>query len=351
MNAEVLAISSYLPRHIRKNDWFKENCPETYARSEKLAFSKLYSSQSEDDIFAKCAGPYLSDPFRGAVERRIVSEDETSSMMEIEALRKALAAANLEVDALDLIICVSFRSDEVAPGNAARVAQALGSNASVLNLEATCSGSFMALQLAVSLIETGQYKCVGIATSASYSRDHDYSNTLSWFLADAAGAMIVGASNKGALLSSSTVSTTESVGAFKFRPCGTQKYQVVMEKNIGVDMRSAMARNLEATYDDALKKASLTRNDVDFLVVNTPMAFIAEFTTTVLGLKREQTVSCFEQTANVGPALTVVNLWKAVSEGKLKAGDIVAIHAFGTVSNAGTMIFRWGDTKFAPPSN
>lgn len=351
-NAKILSISSYLPAQVRRNEWFCERAPNVFEAAQKHALAQVFEPSGNDPatrLFDTCAAPYMNDPFRGTVERRALGDGETVRSIERDALLRALNAAALSVDDIDLLICVSFRPEEVSPGNAAYIANELGSRAAVMNIEATCSGTFMALQTAMALIESGAYNTVAVATSCTYSRDLDLQDSLAWFLGDAAGAIILAATDSSeGVMGSHVISTTHTCGAFRFHPCGTDSYAVgVGDFNGGPMMRSMAVNDLQLSTDKVLAKAGLQRDALDFLVINTPLAWMAELGTRALGLSREQTVCSYRQIANVGPALTSFNLWKAASEGRLKPGDLVLLHGFGTVSNSGAMLIRWGDTAVA----
>ena len=58
--------------------------------------------------------------------------------------------------------------------------------------ESACTTALQALHIATSMIQTGQYKNVLVVNSCTYSRNADIRDTLSWFLADGAGAFVVG---------------------------------------------------------------------------------------------------------------------------------------------------------------
>lgn len=349
------AVSTAYPSVVRTNEFFEKNSAHLIAAWREKSLSKLYTALSDDaankSLFAKCAARYADDPFHGVKQRYALGEGQSSRMLEVEAINRALGAAGMEASELDLLICVSFRPDEVTPGNAAYVASTIGLDAPILNLEATCSGSLLALQTAAAFVSSGQYQKVGIAVSVTYSRDLDLDESLSWFLGDAAAGFVVTANEdshqRSEMLSSDVVSTLGTLGAFSHEPCGVHKYKIVKNREAGQVMRESIRIDLVRTLEAALKKANLDMTRPDFLVINTPMAPIADYATKLLGMSREQTVCTFQEVANVGPALLPVNLHRAIQEGRLKPGMIVALHAFGTVSNAGTMIVRWGDTKAA----
>lgn len=51
--------------------------------------------------------PYLSDPFRGTVEQRLLGSGESSLTLEYDAATKALEVAKLSPDDIDLMLVAS----------------------------------------------------------------------------------------------------------------------------------------------------------------------------------------------------------------------------------------------------
>ena len=75
-----LAVS--LPREIRTNDYYRENYPKLVEEAEKLGLARIFvpeeSTSNQVDIYTEEMLPYLSDPFRGSVERRVVDREENA---------------------------------------------------------------------------------------------------------------------------------------------------------------------------------------------------------------------------------------------------------------------------------
>jgi 3-oxoacyl-[acyl-carrier-protein] synthase-3 len=350
--ANILSVAGYLPGEVRTNDWFRERAPDVVATAEKHALANVFAPTGTDPstrLFDECAAPYMNDPFRGTVARRAMRPDEDVRGIESTALQRALDAASLTPKDLDLLICVSFRPEEVSPGNAAYIAKDLGTDAAVMNIEATCSGTLMAMQTAASLIESECYRTVAVVTSCTYSRDLDLQDSLSWFLGDAAGCIVMASGNENTgILASTVVSTTETCGAFRFHPCGSHEFRIgVGEVNGGPMMRAMSARDLRVTAESVAEQAGFELADIDYLIINTPTAWMANLGVRALDLQPSQTNCSYAEVANVGPALTTINMWQALRDGRIKSGDLVLIHGFGTVSNAGAILVRWGDTACA----
>src|SRR5260370_13363449 len=101
--------------------------------------------------------PYLADPFRGTVERRVLDDRETALDLETRAARSALAAAGMAARDVDLAVVTSFPSTLPGIGNSALLVRNLGLRCPAWNLESTCSCRLLALATSSALIQAGVY--------------------------------------------------------------------------------------------------------------------------------------------------------------------------------------------------
>jgi 3-oxoacyl-[acyl-carrier-protein] synthase III len=343
-----LAIS--LPRSIRTNDFWRERYPALVADEERKTLARLWKANERAapvDPFELAMAPYLSDPFRGARERRVLEKGQSAASLELDAARRALDAAGLRADQVDLLICSSFLPDQVGVGNATPLARELGHRGAAWNLETTCSGALIALQNASSLIKSGEFESALVIISCTYSRVADEDDTLCWFLGDGAGAFVVSATPPGATyLGAHSRNTGET--------CNTFYYEVVADARgprIRMDCTPETGRVLAETSgpylreccEGAAKKAGVKVSEIDFFVFNTPTAWYGEFCRRALGVSAERSVDTYPEYANVGPALLPVNLYRAAASGRLRPGDLVLLYTVGSVSSAGALVMRWGD--------
>jgi 3-oxoacyl-[acyl-carrier-protein] synthase-3 len=133
----------------------------------------------------------------GIKERRIVSEDETTSGLAIEAARDALGFAGLEPAELDLIIVATSTPENLYPSTACMVQGAIGAKkAACFDLEAACTGIVYALAVCQQFINTGMYKNVLVIGVDIHSRFLDWEDRNTCILfGDGAGAFVLQASD------------------------------------------------------------------------------------------------------------------------------------------------------------
>jgi 3-oxoacyl-[acyl-carrier-protein] synthase III len=358
-SAGIRSLAVSFPAKIRGNDYWRERYPDMVKDEEKKTLARLFRSQKPAgslDAFETAMAPYLSDPFRGARERRVLAPGQSSASIEIDAAQRALAAARLDPREIDLLICCSFLPDQVGVGNATPLAKALGLKCAAWNIETTCSSSLAALQNAACLIRAGEYKNALVVISCTYSRVADEDDTMCWFLGDGAGAFVV---------SDSPGTATYLTGRARHtgETCNTFFYEVVPDPVRGARIRMDCTPEtgkilyetaepyLRECSEAALDAAGVKLSEVDFFVFNTPTAWYADFCTRALGVPRERTVDTYPEFANIGPALMPVNLHRAAQAGQLKPGNLVLMYTVGSVSSAAAALIRWGNVGLGGVGN
>lgn len=344
----IRSIALSLPSIKRTNGYFIEKYPEQVAQAEQKGFAKMFSltESSPSNEFDKHMMPYLSDPFRGTVERWVLGPGESSLTLEYSAAMDALKAAKLSPEEVDLMIVSSVWPEQIGFGNAAFLAQKLGLQGAAWNLDATCGSTPVALQTACGLIRAGEYRNVLVVISCTYSRFFDEDDTFLWFTSDGAGAFVVGSleGNQG-ILATKTIHT----GAL----CDVLYTELTKDKEYNPQVRLQIGKNAKAlgqTAADFLRKccegavaaAGVTLEQIDFFLFNTPTAWMATLCTHVLGIEPKRTINLYPQYANIGPVLTVANLYHAEQLEKIRENDLVLIYGSGASGVASASVIRWG---------
>lgn len=351
-----LAVS--FPAHVRTNDFWRTGYPEAVADAEKKSLARLFSASSAaapTDPFDIEMVPYLSDPFRGTKERRILAKGGRALDIEQPAAMGALDALHMSPQQVDAVIVASFLPDTFGVGNATYLTRNLGMSVPAWNVESACSGAVVALQNAAALVRSGEYGSVLVVVSATNSRVLDPVDSLSWFMGDGAGAFVVGEVPEGeGVLGTKVIGTQETCEAFVVEMVNGHDGKPILRQRTGSEsagrlMRERSEIQLRTCVDGALAKAGVTLDEIKFFVFNTPVAWFAPFCARALGIDRERTINMYSSYGNIGAALTTANLFHAAHEGKIRPGDLVLVYAVGSVSTAGAAVMRWGDVALGPP--
>jgi len=344
----IRSVGFRLPSVRRTNQYYIEKYPELIELAEQKGLAKLFSltEASPSSAFELEMLPYLSDPFRGTVQRWVLAPDESPLKLEYRAAVDALNAAQLSPEDVDLMIVASVWPEHIGFGNAAFLARELGLVGAAWNLDATCGSTPVVFQTASAMVRSGEYRHVLVVISCSYSRVFNEQDTMSWFLSDGAGAFVITAleGNQG-ILGTKTVHT----GVL----CEVISPQLTKDEqgNPRVQMQTGKgAKALRETAEDFLRQcclgavaaAGVTLADIDFFLFNTPTAWIASFCSRLLDIDPERVINLYPQYANLGPVLTVANLYHAAQLGKIRENDLVLIYGSGAAGAASASVMRWG---------
>ena len=348
-----LAVS--FPSIRRKNDYYREKYSELVAQAEQKSLARVFSlaGSTPSNEFDLEMMPYLKDPFRGTVERRVLGSGESSLSLEHRAARDALDAAKLSPDDVELMLVASIWPEQIGFGNAAFLARQLGLQSSAWNLDASCGSTPVALQTACALVQAGAYRNVLVVISCTYSRFVDEDDTLSWCFGDGAGAIVVGSlePNQG-ILGTKAVNTSVLCDQFFFKLTedeqGNPRLCLQAAKGTNRVISETAVGLLRTCCEGAVAAAGVTLEQIDFFIFNTPTAWFARFCTRVLGIDPERTIDLYPRYANIGPTLTLANLYHAAQLGKIRENDLVLLYGFGAASAAAATVMRWGDVALSP---
>ncbi len=276
--------------------------------------------------------------------RHIAGDGETTSTLATEAARRALDAAGIGADAVDLIVLATATPDQTFPASATIVQAALGIGDCVaFDVAAVCSGFLYALSVADSMIRAGNARTALVIGAETFSRILDWQDRGTCVLfGDGAGAVVLGATedDRGILATKLHAdgrhnqmlfvdggpSTTGTVGKLRMKGREVFRHAVV---------------NLAAVMGEVLTLAGLTVVDVDWLVPHQANARILDATAKKLGLAPDKVVMTVADHANTSAASVPLALDTAVRDGRIKPGDIVVLEAMGGGFTWGAAVLRW----------
>ncbi|MEH2094378.1 3-oxoacyl-[acyl-carrier-protein] synthase III C-terminal domain-containing protein [Nostoc sp.] len=358
----IRALAVSFPSIIRTNEYWQNQYPDLFTqtklRNPRRSKSDDFTTDNNGlDIWSIAVTPYLSDPFRGNIERRVLSSQESSLTLEYRAAKDALEAANLAPSEVELMIVASLFSEQVGTGNATYLAEQLKLCCPAWNLESTCSSALVALQNAHALVQTGTYRNVLVVISQIGSNAVDEADTLSWSMGDGAGAFVVDLlkPNQG-ILGTKIVNTIATHGAYSYKLTtdaqGKPRICTSTGNNASMLAETAVDFVRNCCYG-ATAAAGVTLDDIDFFAFNTPTAWYVDVCTRALGIDKQRTINLYPRYANIGPVLPVANLYHAAAEGKISENSLVLVYTNGAAATAAAVVMRWGDVALgqvpAPP--
>lgn len=288
----------------------------------------------------------------GIKERRIAREDQPSSDLAVEAAKDALAKTNLSPEDIDLIIISTITPDYFFPSTGCIVQEKLGAKkAAVFDLSAACSGFLYGISTASQFIATGMYRYALVVGVENLSKITDYTdrNTCVLF-GDGAGAAVLGPVEDGNGFLSFELGADGSGGHLlklgsggsvlpvnKVEP-GSKDNYIYMN---GSEVFKFAVRMMNTASDRVLEKAGLTKEDVDFLVPHQANLRIIDSAMKRLGLSYDKVVVNLDRYGNMSSASIPIALDEAVSEGRIKEGDILVLVGFGGGLTWGASVLKW----------
>lgn len=293
----------------------------------------------------------------GIHTRRIadLSKGESPSGMAKFAAEKALEAANLTPNDIDLILLSATLPDQTMPNTASVLQEKLGitNNCPALDVNAACSGWIYLLPMADAMIKTGLYKHILVVGSEMLSsfNNWDDRNTCILF-GDACGAAILGraSENEESQIYSSVLSSDSTKKDHLTLMAGGACKRItheVLENNEqwmtmnGQEIYKAAVKTMAAHSDKVIKDSGKTMEDVDWFIPHQANLRIIEAVGSRFNFPPEKVVINVDKYANTSSATIPVALDESIRSGKIKRGDNILFAAFGAGLTAGAVFLKY----------
>jgi 3-oxoacyl-[acyl-carrier-protein] synthase-3 len=288
----------------------------------------------------------------GIKERRIVSDEQATSDLSIEASRMALENAGLTATDIDLIIVATSSPDTILPSTGCWVQKGLDAgNIPAFDISAGCTGWIYGMIVAEGMILNGAHKRILLVGSETLTRITNWKdrNTCVLF-GDAGSAVVLEESDDESGMLSSYWGADGSLGDLLYMPGGgtripasvesvTQDLHTIHMKGNDV-FKHAVKRMGEASLE-ALKSAGLQKEDIDYLIPHQANTRIINATGRRLKVPSEKVFINIHKYGNVSVASIPLGLHELWDEGKLKKGTIILMVAFGAGFTWGAVAYRW----------
>ena len=269
----------------------------------------------------------------GIRARHFAADEQGCSDLATEAARRALNAAGLAAQDIDLIIVATSTPDMVFPSVATMVQHKLGAaGCPAFDVQAVCSGFIYALTVADSMIQSGSAKRALVIGSEIFSRILDFKDRTTCVLfGDGAGAVILEASDTPGILATDLhadgkykdilcVPGHVNRGSILGDPVLKMDGQAVFKLAVGV---------LEDTARASLAKANLTDADIDWLIPHQANIRIMQSTAKKLKLSTDKVVVTVDQHGNTSAASIPLALDTAVRDGRIQRGQTLMLEGVG----------------------
>jgi 3-oxoacyl-[acyl-carrier-protein] synthase-3 len=288
----------------------------------------------------------------GMKERRIASEEQASSDLAFHAAEIALRNAGITADELGLIIVATVTPDMYFPSTACILQGRLGAkNAAAFDLSAACSGFIYGLANASNFIAMGTYKYALVVGAECLSRITDYSDRNTCILfGDGAGAVVIGAVAEGRGFRSFELGADGTGGELLKVSSGGSRLPITNETieqkshyiyMAGAEVFKFAVRIMGNAAEEALRKAGLTKQDIDLLVPHQANIRIIQSSLNRLELSEDKCMINLHKYGSVSAASIPIALAEAEEEQRMKPGDCVVLVGFGGGLTWGAAVLIW----------
>lgn len=279
----------------------------------------------------------------GIEERRIAAPGEKTSDMATKAALRAMEAAGVTADDIDLIIVGTVTPDTFTPSTACYVQANIGAkNAAAFDISAACSSFLFALKTAVQYIGCGQAKTALIISSEKLSHIVNWEDRSTCVLfGDGAGAAVLqtgsGIDGDSAILASD-IGSDGSLTDLLMVPGGGSAIPTT-EENIHEKLFTLAMRGNEVfryavahMKDSALsliERTGIKPEEVNVVIPHQANLRIINAVAERLGIPVDRVFINLQKYGNTSGAACAIALDEAIKSGKAKKGDIVLMVTFG----------------------
>ena len=277
----------------------------------------------------------------GIAQRHIADPSQASSDLALRASKRALQAAGVAPDQIDLIIVATSTPDYVFPSTACLLQAKLGVKGSAaFDVQAVCSGFVYGLATADAFIKSGQYRNALVVGAEVFSRILDWNDRGTCVLfGDGAGAVVLAAGSQPGIHASRLHADGSHAGMLSVpgNVCGGAIVGSPFVQMNGQAVFKFAVKVLEESARETVAAAGMQLADIDWLIPHQANVRILDATARKLGLAPEKLVVTVDHHGNTSAASVPLAPDEFVRAGKIRPGQRVLLQGVGGG-------FTWGSS-------
>ncbi len=290
----------------------------------------------------------------GVRERRIADPDVTASDLAYEATQKALEAAGLNAQDIDLIIMATITPDTCCPSGANWLQAKLNSPRAVtFDVTAACSGFIFGLNVAEQYLKNETHQHILVVAAEIMTRTLNWQDRASCILwGDGAGAAILTQGAEGPEILSTHLHSDGANGQDLLMPGGGSKTTPISHESVdqGLHCLKLIEANLSFRvavrhFIESIKEAvefnNLNVEDVNWFIPHQANIRMFQNIARSLNIPFERFYMTLQKYGNISSASCAISLDEAVRDGSIKADDLVCLPVFGGGLTWGSALIRW----------
>ncbi|MSR63228.1 MAG: ketoacyl-ACP synthase III [Planctomycetes bacterium] len=321
----IAGTGSYVPERVVPNSWFEKRI-----------------DTSDEWIVQRT----------GIQERRFAADDQATSDLAVEAGKRALEAAGVKPEELDLIILGTLTPDYLLPATACLVQDRLGAvNAGAFDCNAACTGFLTALHTGEAFVAAGRARRVLVIGAEKLTSFVDFTDRSSCIIfGDAAGAAVLTPHDEcgqGEILRTTLGADGKGYDFIHMKAGGSRKPPTKETLEAGehyIRMRGRDVFRFAVTYMGEMVRKMMEGYSPDDIAVVVPHQVnkrIIEAALERIEIPPEKVVVNIEKYGNSSAATVPLALDEALRAGRIEKGKLVVLVAFGAGLTWGGTLIRW----------
>ena len=285
---------------------------------------------------------------RTGIRERRISSGEGTRHLAAKAAERALAAAGVAPEELDIIILGTSSPDQNYPSDACSVQAAIGAvNAVAFDISAACAGFIFAMNIVEGFFKAGIYKTALIIGAETLSKVTDWSDRGTCVLfGDGAGAAVLKAEETGIIdmmmgadgtKGDVLACTSRTVGNFL---TGTKPELGFMTMD-GQEVFKFAVRKVPESVMELLQRTGTKKEDIKYYVLHQANERIIEAAARRLKEPMEKFPMTIGQFGNTSTASIPLLLNDMIQKDMLKRGDKIIMSGFGAGMTWGAVLMEW----------
>ena len=272
----------------------------------------------------------------GISARHFAAENELTSDLAVKAAQAALESAGITSEDLDLIILATSTPDHLGgfPSTACVVQNKLGAHTAcaAFDVQAVCAGFTYALAIADAFIRAGNYQKVLVIGGETFSRILNFQDRGTCVLfGDGAGAVVLEASREAGILSTALHAdgSQRDILCVPGRAGNGEVHGSPFMTMDGPAVFKLAVKVLEQVAYEALEKANLKPEQIDWLVPHQANIRIMEGTAKKMGMSMDKVIVTVHEHGNTSAASIPLALDAGVRSGQIKRGQHLLLEGVG----------------------
>ncbi len=279
------------------------------------------------------------------IRSRQVITGETLLQLAALAANAALENAGLTAGDVDYLLCSSVQADTITPSLGCVLQAEIGAQCPALDINGACAGFLYALDLADALLKAGKASRVLVVCAEGMTRMVDWTDRSTCVLfGDGAGAAVVDGGE--GLLATRLTSEGDATHLNMYphpgnSPFATKHMPMRALHMDGPEIYKFAVSHSVSDLRAVCEAAGISLEDVNHFLLHQANKRIIDAARVRLKQPEEKFPMNVEVRGNTSSASLPILLDEANRAGRFRAGDILAMSAFGAGLTTGACVLKW----------